>query len=145
MTKRLAIAVTGCALAAFAQHTGGDLGFKDTPMLPGDRWHVHDPDRPHPHVVTPGAKPGDAPSDAEILFDGKDLSKWMQKGKDGKLFEPKWPVRDGYFEVDATHGDLVTKESVRRLPVACRVGIAGKGGAFEPIARKQRRDFYEFV
>src|SRR5271165_3223240 len=114
MTKRLAIAVTLFVLAVYGQQNAGaprgDLGFKDTPMLPGDKWHVHDPDRPHPRVVTPGAKPGDPPSDAVILFDGKDLSKWMQKGKDGKLFDPKWPVRDGYFEVDARHGDLVTKD-----------------------------------
>jgi hypothetical protein len=112
MTKRLAIAVTALVFAAFGQQKpAGDLGYKDTPMLPGNKWHVHDPDRPHPHVVTPGPKAGDAPSDADILFDGKDLSKWMQKGEDGKLVEPKWPVRDGYFEVDATHGDLVTKEA----------------------------------
>jgi hypothetical protein len=122
MTKRLATAVTACVLAAagHAQQTaaqqkatqqkGGDLGYTDTPMLPDGKWHVHDPARPHPPVVTPGAKPGDPPSDADILFDGKSLSKWMQKGKDGKLVDPKWPVRDGYFEVDARHGDLVTKE-----------------------------------
>jgi hypothetical protein len=109
MTKKLGIAVTGCVVVLFAQQ--GDLGYKDTPMLPGDKWHVHDPDRPHPHVVTPGATPGAAPSDATILFDGKDLSKWMQQAKDGKLIPPTWPVRDGYFEVDARHGGLVTKES----------------------------------
>lgn len=115
MTKTLAIAVTAVTMAALydanAQQKGGDLGFKDTPMLPGNKWHVHDPDRPHPRVVTPGAVPGAAPSDAIVLFDGKDLSKWMQKTKDGKLIEPQWPLRDGYFEVDARHGDLVTKES----------------------------------
>ncbi len=115
MTKRLAIAVTSCVLAAvgyiYAQQKSEPVGYKDTPMLPGNKWHVHDPDRPHPHVVTPGAVLGAAPSDATILFDGKDLSKWMQRGHDGKMFEPKWPVRDGYFEVDARHGDLVTKES----------------------------------
>jgi len=112
MTKKLAFAVTACTAAAVvvvAQHA--DLGFKDTPMLPGDKWHVHDPDRPHPRVVTPGAVFGAAPSDATILFDGKDLSKWMQRGKDGKLVTPTWHVRDGYFEVDPTHGDLVTRES----------------------------------
>jgi len=111
MTKRLAIAVTACVLAVYAQQKPGELGYKDTPMLPDGKWHVHDSDRPHPPVVTPGAKPGDAPSDAEILFDGKDLSKWMQKTKDGKMVAPTWPVRDGYFEVEARHGDLVTKES----------------------------------
>src|SRR5580698_5005044 len=112
MTKRLVIAITACVIAVWAQQkAGGDLGFKDTPMLPGDKWHVHDPDRPHPHVVTPGAAAGAAPSDAEILFDGKNLSKWVQRRKDGKLVDPKWPVRDGYFEVDAKNGDLLTKES----------------------------------
>jgi len=54
-------------------------GFKDTPMLPGTKWHVHDPDRPLPPVVTPGktfSHEAPAPSDAVVLFDGKDLSKW---------------------------------------------------------------------
>jgi hypothetical protein len=54
-----------------------DLGFKDTPMLPGLPWHVHDPDRPHPPVVTPASTPGGPPSDAIVLFDGKDLSQWQ--------------------------------------------------------------------
>src|ERR1700722_3214788 len=109
MTKRLVIAITACVIAVWAQQkAGGDLGFKDTPMLPGDKWHVHDPDRPHPHVVTPGATPGAAPSDAEMLFDGKDLSKWMQKTRDVKMIAPTWPVREEYFEVDARHWELVT-------------------------------------
>ncbi len=56
-------------------------GFKDTPMLPGNRWHVHDSDRPMPPVITPGTcstqeTVGKAPSDAVVLFDGKDLSHW---------------------------------------------------------------------
>ena len=40
-----------------------------------------------PPVVTPGKAPGDAPSDAVVLFDGKDLSAW--NGADG------WKVEDG--------------------------------------------------
>lgn len=51
-------------------------GFKDTPILPGGQWHVHDPDRPAPTVVTPAANPGGAPSDATILFDGTSLDAW---------------------------------------------------------------------
>src|SRR6266699_2985263 len=77
-----------------------DLGFTDTPILPGLKWHVHDPDRPHPPVVTPGAAPYAPPSDAVVLFDGKDLSKWAQLGKGadaGKLVEPKWRLKEGYF------------------------------------------------
>ena len=73
-------------------------GFRDTPMLPGGKWHVHDPDRPQPRVVTPGAsfsQNAPAPSDAEVLFDGKDLSKW-QNGRGG---DAAWKVQDGYLEV----------------------------------------------
>src|SRR5690349_10667003 len=36
----------------------------------------HEAPKKEPPVITPGAKPGDPPSDATILFDGKDLSAW---------------------------------------------------------------------
>lgn len=55
---------------------------------------------PEPPMVTPGEKPGDAPSDAIILFDGKDLSQW--NGGD------KWIIKDGYAE--AAKGGISTKE-----------------------------------
>lgn len=51
-------------------------GFKDTPMLPGGQWHVHDSDRPAPPLVTPAATPGSAPADAIVLFDGRSLDAW---------------------------------------------------------------------
>src|ERR1700683_563231 len=103
MSDRTTIAslasLAAIAVVAFAQSQApppkpGDLGFTDTPMLPGMPWHVHDPSRPHPKVVTPRAVPGAPPSDAIVLFDGRDLSKWAQAGKGadaGKLVEPKWP------------------------------------------------------
>jgi Domain of Unknown Function (DUF1080) len=91
--------------------SAGDLGFTDTPMLPGLPWHVHDPARPHPPVVTPAATPGGAPSDAIVLFDGKDLSKWAQHGPKDEILEAKWPVRDGYVEVGAKTGALYTRDS----------------------------------
>lgn len=97
-----------------APRTAADDGFTDTPMLPGLPWHVHDPARPHPPVVTPAATPGGAPSDAIVLFDGKDLSKWVQHGTgadSAKLLEPQWPLRDGYFETGARTGSLYSRES----------------------------------
>src|ERR1017187_7483883 len=111
-------AIAAIATAVFAQSQTppakpGDLGFTDTPMLPGLPWHVHDPARPHPKVVTPGAVPGAPPSDAIVLFDGKDLSQWVQPGRGadrGKLVDPKWPVRNGYFEVGPETGELQTRE-----------------------------------
>ena len=82
-------------------------------MLPGLPWHVHDPARPHPPVVTPGATLGAPPSDAVVLFDGRDLSKWTQRGTGAdrdKVLDPKWPVRTGYFESGKT-GSLYTRDS----------------------------------
>ena len=67
------------------------LGYQDTAIIPGTQWHVHDGLRPQPKIITPGGKPGDAPSDSVVLFDGKDLSKF-KKNADGK---PNWTVQDG--------------------------------------------------
>jgi hypothetical protein len=91
-----------------------DLGYSDTPILPGQKWHVHDWARPYPPVVTPADVPGEPPpSDAIVLFDGKDLSKWGQKGRGadaGKLVDAKWKVENGYFEIAPRTGDLVTRD-----------------------------------
>ena len=75
-------------------------GYKDTPLLPGGKWHVHDSDRPQPPVITPGTNstpdtPGKAPSDAIVLFDGTDLSRWQTD--DGK--PSGWAVADGAMMV----------------------------------------------
>ena len=82
-------------------------GYADTPMRPGGKWHVHDPDRPRPRVVTPSAagEPVRAPSDAIVLFDGKDLSRWTSGEKPAQ-----WKVEHGYAEVNGT-GDVETKDA----------------------------------
>jgi hypothetical protein len=77
------------------------------------RWEIHDRNRPVPAVVTPGTAstqdaPGTPPSDAVVLFNGKDLSQWVEK-KDGS--PAQWKVGDGYFEVAPKTGDIRTKES----------------------------------
>jgi hypothetical protein len=94
---------------------GQDLGYTDTPMLPGLPYHVHDPARPHPAVVTPAAQPGGAPSDAIVLFDGRDLSKWAAAKLDAvnPLTRPepaRWKVENGYMEVTPRAGDIGTRE-----------------------------------
>ncbi|MEY4384751.1 MAG: hypothetical protein RLY20_34 [Verrucomicrobiota bacterium] len=66
---------------------------------PDPNWIDHDRARPLPPVVTPGAvstpeKVGSAPSDAVVLFDGKDLSAWA----DMQGNPTKWIIRDGYME-----------------------------------------------
>ena len=51
-------------------------------------------------MVTPGTQ-GSAPSDAVVLFDGKDLSHWTTA---------RWKVENGYVEVTPHAGDLISKE-----------------------------------
>jgi len=99
---------SAAVLPAFA---AGDapLGYTDTPILPGQPWRVHDPDRPRPSIVTPGetfSQMSAPPSDAITLFDGTDLSKW--KGSDGG--PARWKVESGYLEVTPKAGDITTRE-----------------------------------
>ncbi len=91
---------------------GDDVrGYNDTPQLPGQKWKVHDMDRPRPVKVTPGPYVQEAPpSDAIVLFDGKDLSQWVQQVRGGGTQEPKWKVDNGYLEIVPRTGRLVTKE-----------------------------------
>jgi hypothetical protein len=71
------------------------------------RWAIHDPARPMPRVVDPGpaGPPAAVPSDAVVLFDGKDLSAW----EDGKGEPAKWKVEAGYMEVVAKTGSIRSK------------------------------------
>lgn len=77
------------------------------------KWMVHDMNRPVPPVVTPGeancgGKVGIAPSDAIVLFDGNDLSKWESAKKPGKA--APWKMGDGYFETVKDAGYIRTKQ-----------------------------------
>lgn len=110
----LVLAVSAPPLFA-ADQKAYPTGYTDTPYLPGDRWRVHDDARPRPRIVDPGtasmpAKPGKAPADAVVLFDGSDLSQWAQRGRGGKILEPAWKVENGYIEIAPGTGSLVTKE-----------------------------------
>src|SRR5215813_13829424 len=113
MTHRNALCLAAVLAAALTAQDHKKPGYKDTPQLPDQKWLVHDSDRPHPAHVTPGSALGAPSSDAIVLFNGKDLSKWTQTGRGaerGKEVGVKWPVKDGYFECAPRTGDLVTKE-----------------------------------
>lgn len=66
--------------------------------------------KPQPRIVTPGEPYKDgvisAPSDAIVLFDGKDLSQW-KSSKDGGV--APWKVEKGYFEVVPHSEGIETK------------------------------------
>jgi hypothetical protein len=112
------------------------IGRIDGPLLPGQKWHVHDIRRPAPPVVTPGElstydKPGTPPSDAIVLFDGKDLSNWCHNNPEepGELLAAQWKVQDGYFEVTPSTGNLLTIDSFGscQLHVEWQTPTPGRG------------------
>lgn len=86
---------------------------------------------PVPPVVTPGATCGAAPSDAVILFDGKNLDQWVS-AKD--TTQPaKWKVADNVITVDKSAGDIQTKKTFTnyQLHIEFRIpaNITGEGQA----------------
>jgi hypothetical protein len=59
---------------------------------------------PEPKVVEPGATDNDPPSDAIVLFDGKDLSKW-EGGDQWKIENGVATVRGGSIQTKQPFGD----------------------------------------
>jgi hypothetical protein len=101
MKKRISISlILICFIASVAVAQQGPA-----PMKPEmtEFWE------PVPKVVDPGPYLGKVapPSDAIVLFDGKDLSKWKSK-KDGGA--AKWKVHDGVFTVEKGTGDITTSQ-----------------------------------
>lgn len=102
----LGVMMTGSM--AFSQSAAPKIGYSDTPVLPGQKWKVHDGGRPQPNIVTPGgtfSHMAPAPADATVLFDGTDLSQWI--GESGN--PAGWKVENGYMEVTRS-GGIRTRE-----------------------------------
>lgn len=72
-------------------------------------WPPNSLDRPKPPVVVPGAPglPKAPPSDAIVLFNGRDLSMWA--GEDNG--PARWTVKNGYVEVAPGTGAIHTRHA----------------------------------
>ena len=85
---------------------------------------------PIPQVITPGATFSDPPSDAIILFDGKNLKQWIST-KDST--SAKWTVADNVMTVNKASGDIQTKRTFTdyQLHIEYRIpaNITGSGQA----------------
>jgi hypothetical protein len=85
---------------------------------------------PVPKVVEPGATNGAAPSDAIVLFDGKNLDAWVNT-KDKS--PAGWKVADGVITVEKSVGNIETKQRFKnyQLHLEWRVpeGVTGTGQA----------------
>jgi Domain of Unknown Function (DUF1080) len=104
-----------CFLAAAAQTPQGDP--KDT-----EQWE------PVPPIVTPGANPGAPPSDAIVLFDGRNLDQWVNT----KDHAPAgWKFGHGLMRVDKSVGNIETKQLFKNYQLHLEwlvpKGITGEG------------------
>jgi hypothetical protein len=88
---------TLCALRAAAQSATGDP--KAT-----EQW------TPVPPMVAPGAAIGSPPSDAIILFDGRNLDEWVSTLDHSPA---RWKIGHGMMTVDKTLGNIETKRLFR--------------------------------
>jgi len=95
-------------LSAFAATAAVLLAAAPSAQQAKQEWGVHDMKRPQPAMVE-GAGHGKAPSDAIVLFDGKDLSKWTGNNNTA-AWEIKSDANGGYFQVKAGSGNIRTRD-----------------------------------
>ncbi|HNR34513.1 MAG TPA: DUF1080 domain-containing protein [Candidatus Hydrogenedentes bacterium] len=91
--------------------------------------HEEDPAKqPQPPVVTPGADNTQPPSDAIVLFDGRDLSQWTSLVPDKPT---KWIVQDGAMMPVKGSGMIRTKQEFGscqlHVEFACPAEVSGEG------------------
>jgi hypothetical protein len=114
-------AVTACAASALAQ---------PTPSSPAPKPQDTEQWTPVPAVVTPGAVDAAPPSDAIVLFDGKNLDQWVNTKDKAPA---GWVVANGVVTVDKKAGNIETRRSFRdyQLHLEWRVpeNVTGSGQA----------------
>lgn len=93
-SRILALATVIVAIASAQPQSGTASGTKPRPQ-DTEVW------QPEPMVVKPGATNADPPSDAVVLFDGKNLDEWVSAQDHTPA---KWTVADGILTVNKTRG-----------------------------------------
>ncbi len=85
---------------------------------------------PVPKVVTPGANNAAPPSDAIVLFDGKNLDEWVSNRDKSPV---KWTIADGVLVVNNHAGNIETKRTFKdyQLHIEWKVAenVTGSGQA----------------
>jgi hypothetical protein len=123
MTTRIVLTATLALVALAAVAAEGQQSRSSSPR-PEDTevWE------PVPRIVTPGASDAPPPSDAIVLFDGRNLNEWVSR-RDGS--PARWTVAKGVMTVNKPTGDIETKRRFTdyQLHIEWRIpaGITGKG------------------
>jgi len=69
---------------------------------------------PVPRVVTPGSRDGAPPSDAIVLFDGRNLDEWVSAEDKSPA---RWTVADGVLTVNKGAGNIETRRVFRNYQI----------------------------
>lgn len=95
----MVISLLGLSVAAQTNRRAAEL----------KKWRIHDETRPLPPIVDPGPPQASmpAPSDAVVLFNGKDLLQWT----DAKGAPAGWQVKGEYVEAVDKSGSIKTKRA----------------------------------
>jgi len=119
--------LTRIAIAGIALQAAFLIAQQSQPEPKPEETEVWDP---VPRVVTPGVDCSAPPSDAIVLFDGKNLDQWVSS-KDKS--PAKWTVADGVITVNKSGGNIETKRkfSDYQLHIEWRVpeDVTGSGQA----------------
>ena len=113
------------ALAAL----GSAIAFLPAQQPPAPNPHDTEVWEPVPKIVTPGMTDAQPPSDAIVLFDGKNLDEWVSA--QDRSAPAKWTVADGVITVNKGTGNIETKRTFKnyQFHMEWRVpeNIAGSG------------------
>jgi hypothetical protein len=86
---------------------------------------------PVPKIITPGATNAAPPSDAIVLFGGRDLGEWVVSSDTAK--PAGWTVSNGVMTVNKKAGDIQTKRKFTNYQIHLEwrvpTGITGSGQA----------------
>ena len=147
-THRIYATILTTIAATFFLRTTPLTADDDSAQSPASEkvWEPHDLNRPKPPVRDPGPASekefSTPPSDAVLLFNGKDLSEWVRRPgakEQPPVIEPKWRIDDGYFEVVKNSGNIYTKEKFGD----CRIHLEWATPAeFKPTAPVRFRNIW---
>lgn len=92
------------AIGAGAQNWAATVGDENADPKATEQWE------PVPPVVSPGATDSAPPTDAIVLFDGRNLDQWVSVNDHSPA---RWKVTEGVITVDKSAGNIETRQSFR--------------------------------
>jgi hypothetical protein len=106
------VSLISFAMPVYAQQGGSGRGARGGRGASGPRHQDTEVYEPVPKVVTPGATNAEPPSDAIVLFDGKNLDEWVMNKDKSPV---KWTVADGILTVKKGRdsGNIETKRTFK--------------------------------